>query len=217
MASARRGHVEHPVGAGDVDPDLSDARSHARHRLPIVRVESLLYTAQLETGQSSRESWESPQSRRERPSKISGLSDICPTMSQYTSCCIFGPGPRLDPMSDQVWLRRAGARPFLQRLRHERPGHRPRARGHQYWWRIDLQRDRSGTQIQRVTHHHHSGRCVGGERPCHAQPAAARRSRRQSLPAGERRCDHPARGGATNGPTSRLQEISRARAPWPGP
>ena len=59
-------------------------------------------------------------------------------------------------------------------------------------------RDRSGPQVQWVTHHHHSRRCAGGERPCHARPAGTRRSRCQSLPAGERGRDDPACGGPAN-------------------
>src|SRR4030095_1894691 len=57
-----RRHVEHPMCTADVNPDLSDTRSHGRHGLPIVRVESLLHTAQLETDQSPCESRKSPQS-----------------------------------------------------------------------------------------------------------------------------------------------------------
>ena len=78
------------------------------------------------------------------------------------------------------------------------PGHRLRARGHQHWWRIDFQQDRSGTQVQWITHHHHSRRCVGGERPRNARRAGTRRSRRQSLPAGERGRDDPACAGPAN-------------------
>src|SRR4051812_43345505 len=47
---ARR-HVEHPVRALDVDPDLTNARSDGRHRLPVVRVQSVLDTPELEPGQ----------------------------------------------------------------------------------------------------------------------------------------------------------------------
>src|SRR5437867_7020694 len=44
------GDVKHPVRPADVDPDLPDARSDGRHRLPFGRVEALLNTPQLETG-----------------------------------------------------------------------------------------------------------------------------------------------------------------------
>jgi len=56
-----RGNVKHPMRPADVDPDLPDARSDSWHRLPIGRVESLLDTAQLETGQSSGQIRKGPQ------------------------------------------------------------------------------------------------------------------------------------------------------------
>ncbi len=57
---------------------------------------------------------------------------------------------------------------------------------------LDLPGDRPGAQVQWLTNHHHSRRCVGGERPGIARRAGTRRSRRQSLPAGERGRDDPA-------------------------
>src|SRR3954463_8315574 len=55
------GDVKHPVRPVDVDPNLPDARSDARHGLPIGRGQALLNTPQLETGQSSGEIRKSPQ------------------------------------------------------------------------------------------------------------------------------------------------------------
>ena len=97
------------------------------------------------------------------------------------------------------------------------PGHRLRARGHQRRWRVDFPRDRPGAQVQWITHHHHSRRCVGGERSGVARRAGTRRSRGQSLPAGERGRNHPACAGPANDLHLGCRETSPARAPWRRP
>jgi len=63
------GDIKHPVFQRCVDPDLPDARSNSRHRLPVQWVQSLLDTPKLKAGQSSRVSRESPNvaARRAQP------------------------------------------------------------------------------------------------------------------------------------------------------
>ena len=53
---ASRRQVEHSVCPGDVNPDLTNARSDRLHRLPVVRIQSLLDAPQLEASQPSGES-----------------------------------------------------------------------------------------------------------------------------------------------------------------
>jgi hypothetical protein len=55
-----RCQVEHSMLTGDVNPDLTNARSDRLHRLPIVGIQFLLHTPQLEASQPTRESRECP-------------------------------------------------------------------------------------------------------------------------------------------------------------
>jgi hypothetical protein len=55
-----RSQVEHSACTGNVNPDLTNARSDRLHRLPVVRIQSLLDAPQLETSQPSCESREFP-------------------------------------------------------------------------------------------------------------------------------------------------------------
>ena len=73
--SSRR-QVERPVGPGDVNPDLTNARSDRLHGFPIVWFESLLDAPKLEARQSSTRAGNARMSRRELPSQMSGLSGI---------------------------------------------------------------------------------------------------------------------------------------------
>src|SRR3989442_4683818 len=75
------GDVKRPVRPADADPDLSDARPYGRHRLPVVRVESLLHTTQLEASQSPWVSWKSSQVTPRTAMNTSGLSGIGPDPS----------------------------------------------------------------------------------------------------------------------------------------
>jgi hypothetical protein len=47
-------HIEDSVFRASVDPDLLDAGTHGRHPLPIVRLKSLLHSAELEASTPSR-------------------------------------------------------------------------------------------------------------------------------------------------------------------
>src|SRR5437867_8958278 len=49
-----RRDVKDAVGSGDANSDFSDAWSNRRHRLPVVRIQSLLDAPQLETSQPPR-------------------------------------------------------------------------------------------------------------------------------------------------------------------
>jgi hypothetical protein len=50
-----------------MNPDLADSTANRRHRLPVVWIESLLYTPQLEASKPPHESRKCPQSRSRAP------------------------------------------------------------------------------------------------------------------------------------------------------
>src|SRR3990172_6830442 len=60
--------VQHAVLGAGVNPDLLHALPHARHRLPIVRLQAALYPPQLEPGNL-------PSAVREAPDRFSGIPE----------------------------------------------------------------------------------------------------------------------------------------------
>jgi hypothetical protein len=50
-------HAKHPVFRARVDSDLLDTSAHGRHPLPVVRLESLLHSVELEADTPSRLGW----------------------------------------------------------------------------------------------------------------------------------------------------------------
>jgi hypothetical protein len=53
----KRRNVEDAMRALDVEPNLPDTRADVRHRLPVVRVETLLDAPKLKAGKAAHGNW----------------------------------------------------------------------------------------------------------------------------------------------------------------
>jgi len=75
----------------DVDPNLPNPRSDGRHRLPVVRVQSVLDTAELESGEPACQRREGPQVTPSAAEQDERLVRHCSRVADNTSFCISGP------------------------------------------------------------------------------------------------------------------------------
>jgi hypothetical protein len=79
-AFGERRDIEDSMLAPGSDPNLSNTRPHGSHRFPVVRLQTLLNSTQLEAGDPPGETWECPDIRTGRPKPedpLVGHASLC--------------------------------------------------------------------------------------------------------------------------------------------